>query len=429
MPLPVPEGYRPLDERSLPAYLAGVPEVAARLGGGPAEWQTSEVGDGNVNLVFLVHGPAGSLCVKQALPYVRMAGEGWPLTLERIFFEYTALVEHGRHVGRLVPSVYHYDPRLYLLAMECLTPHVILRRGMTAGLRYPRFAEDMSDYLARTLFFTSSLALPAAEKKRKMALFCGNIELCRIMEDVVFTEPYMVHERNRWTSPQLDGLAAEVRGDVPLKLAVQRWKLKYMTSAEALIHGDLHTGSVMVTPEETRVIDHEFACYGPMGFDLGVVIANLLINYFSQDGHAAPREPREAYQAWVLETLETLWSRFHDKFLALWEEHPDGEVYPATLFTSEADRAALAGERQAFLRGLLADALGFCGVKIFRRIFGVAHNIDLEWIADPDRRAACEVSCVRLARDLLVNPERYPSIADLLVAAREVREQGLVRTA
>ena len=46
-----------------------------------------------------------------------------------------------------------------------------------------------------------------------------------------------------------------------------------MGSPEALIHGDLHTGSIMVTESETRVIDPEFAFYGPMGFDVGAVSA------------------------------------------------------------------------------------------------------------------------------------------------------------
>ena len=37
-----------------------------------------------------------------------------------------------------------------------------------------------------------------------MALFCDNTELCRITEDLVFTDPWRVAEANRWTSPQLD---------------------------------------------------------------------------------------------------------------------------------------------------------------------------------------------------------------------------------
>jgi 5-methylthioribose kinase len=34
-------------------------------------WLGVQVGDGNLNLVFIVKGPSGSVVVKQALPYVR----------------------------------------------------------------------------------------------------------------------------------------------------------------------------------------------------------------------------------------------------------------------------------------------------------------------------------------------------------------------
>ena len=88
-----------------------------------------------------------------------------------------------------------------------------------------------------------------------MAVFCGNGELCKITEDLIFTEPYMVCDRNRWTTPQLDDIAREFREDTTLKLAVSRLKVKFMASAEALIHGDLHTGSVMLTETDTRIID------------------------------------------------------------------------------------------------------------------------------------------------------------------------------
>jgi 5-methylthioribose kinase len=420
VPLPVPEGYRTLDERTLPAYLAGVPAIAARLGGDASGWKAAEVGDGNVNLVFIVEGADSSVCVKQALPYVRMAGESWPLTLERAVFEYRALVEHRRHVGSLVPEVLHHDPRLYLTAVERLSPHVILRRGMIAGMRYPRLAADMADYLARSLFFTSSFGMPASEKKQLTALFCGNVELCRIMEDVFFTEPYLIHPRNQWTSPALDGLAAVVRNDAPLKIAASRLKLAFMTRAEALLHGDLHAGSIMVTPDDTRVIDQEFAFVGPMGFDIGTLLANLLVNYFSQEGHGTAANPRDEYQAWLLETTEALWSQFRDTFLALWDAQAGAEVFESALFADGPARAALAEERRSFLRGVFADALGFGGAEIFRRIFGVAHVIDLEQIEDPGRRARCETMCVRLARDLMVNTSRYREIADVTAAARRL---------
>ena len=77
--------------------------------------------------------------------------------------------------------------------------------------------------------------------------FAGNTALCKITEDLIFTDPYRVAELNRWTSPQLDGYAARWREDGELKVAVSRLKLKFLSSAEAMLHGDLHTGSVMLT--------------------------------------------------------------------------------------------------------------------------------------------------------------------------------------
>ncbi len=419
----VPEGYRPLDTDTLAPYLAEHPALAARLGGDPAAWRVDEVGDGNLNLVFLVRGPAGGLCVKQALPYVRLVGESWPLPLERAFYEHEALVEHGRHAPGLAPAVYRFDATLMLTVMELLEPHIIMRRGMIRGVRYPRAAGDMAEYMARTLFFTSDLGMGAAEKKARVALFCGNTALCGITEDLIFTEPYMVHDNNRWTAPQLDDIAAAFRADAPLKRAISRLKCRFMGSAEALIHGDLHTGSIMVTQEDTRVIDPEFAFYGPMGFDTGAFVGNLLLNYFSQDGHASESDDRSAYKAWVLETVEAFWRGFAQRYGALWAERT-GDAYPAALFAGADGAASLAQARDAAIADLLGDTLRFAGAKMIRRILGIAHNIDFEWIEDPDRRAACERPALLLGRELVANAAAYPAIEAVTRAAQALDARG-----
>jgi 5-methylthioribose kinase len=63
----------------------------------------------------------------------------------------------------------------------------------------------------------------------------------------VFTDPYIVKDINRWTSPQLDDTVTAIRNDVDLKIAISLLKEKFLQSTEALIHGDLHTGSIMVS--------------------------------------------------------------------------------------------------------------------------------------------------------------------------------------
>jgi 5-methylthioribose kinase len=417
------EGYAPQKPDTLAAYLSSIGRLRTILGGDPALWSIAEVGDGNLNLVFIVRGPQGGVAVKQALPYVRLVGEAWPLPLSRAHYEHMALSEQARLTGLLVPEILHYDETQALIVMELLEPHIIMRRGMIAGTYYPKFAGDISTFMANTLYFTSDLALTADRKKAMIAAFAGNTALCKITEDLIFTDPYRVAELNRWTSPQLDSYAARWREDGDLKVAVSRLKFKFLSSAEAMLHGDLHTGSVMLTPEDTRIIDPEFAFMGPMGFDVGAVIANFLLNYFSQDGHEKVPGEREAYRDWVLATLEQIWTSFREKFLALWRENPTGDAYPASLFGGTEGEKRLEAERQAFMERLWADTVGFAAAKMIRRILGLAHNIDLEWIEDKDVRATCEARALTMARDMMVNTGNYPSISAVTGAARRIRQE------
>ena len=59
-----------------------------------------------------------------------------------------------------------------------------------------------------------------------------------------------------------------------------------MTHAQALIHGDLHTGSIFIKEDSTKVIDAEFAFYGPIGYDVGNVIAKISFLHMSMASHS-----------------------------------------------------------------------------------------------------------------------------------------------
>jgi 5-methylthioribose kinase len=252
-----------------------------------------------------------------------------------------------------------------------------------------------------------------------MEIFCRNTELCKITEELVFTDPYRIAKLNRWTTPQLDDMALAFRQDGALKVAAQRLKLKFLTSAEALIHGDLHSGSIMATPEDTRVIDPEFAFYGPMGFDVGAVIGNLLLAFFSQEGHESSPGIRQEYRTWLLQTVEETWTRFEQRFLELWQEPASGDAYHASLFADPPSCEALATERRKYLQRLFHDSVGFAGVKMIRRIFGLAHVEDLEAIKDADLRARCERKALRLGRLLVLESESFCKITEVTAAARQ----------
>jgi 5-methylthioribose kinase len=450
----LPEGYKPLEVATLPAYLASVPKLAALLaldsdGGGADELVCDEIGDGNLNLVFIVRRRAGKnspspppttpadnsskpagwtpVIVKQALPWVRCIGESWPLPLSRAHFEHLALANENRLAEGLVPRVYHYDASMATIAMEFLdAPYIILRKGLLSGTRYPHLAEDIGAFLARTLYGTSAFALPHAEHRELLASFAGNTAMCALTHGVVFTDPYAGSEHNRHTEPELDDAAAGLASDTELKLAVARLKHRFATCAQAAIHGDLHTGSVMAAAGKAddgaaaaggrlraRVIDPEFGFAGPMGFDTGAFVGNLLLCYFAHAGAGHGTGHGEAgYPAWLLATARGTWSHFADGFAAQWAAEggaPAGDVPGRGMFAAAAsgsEGAAGSSESARACAAVLAeverDTLGFAGTLMIRRIVGVAHVEDLESIENQSIKARCELAAIAAARRLIL---------------------------
>ena len=50
--------------------------------------------------------------------------------------------------------------------------------------------------------------------------------MCRLTEQVIFTEPYMDASNNRWTSPHLDADTQALREDSDVKIEIASLKSK-----------------------------------------------------------------------------------------------------------------------------------------------------------------------------------------------------------
>jgi 5-methylthioribose kinase len=216
-------------------------------------------------------------------------------------------------------------------------------------------------------------------------------ELCKITEDVVLSEPYIEHEHNHWL-PELADLAVSFRADTRLRTEVAGLRYTFMTSAQALLHGDLHTGSVMVGEREgapvVRVFDPEFSFVGPIGYDLGLYWANVLVS------------EERARELGTLsdhgDQLRLSWEAFETEFRRLWPTRVD------TFF----DDAFL----DRFLSRVWTDSVGYAGTEIVRRIIGFAHLTDLTTLPDPvpaSRRA------LLLGRELIVCRAELSNLNDV----------------
>jgi 5-methylthioribose kinase len=230
---------------------------------------------------------------------------------------------------------------------------------------------------------------------------------------------------NRHTSPQLDGLVAELRADRDLKVEAQRLKHIFAANAETLLHGDLHSGSIMVTDTETRMIDPEFAFYGPMAFDVGMLLANFWMSFFSQRGQEQ-KGRRDAMRAYLLEVTTETWSVFRAEFSHLWRAERTGMLYQKSLFEDQGDRLGAEQALDHVLHQLWTDLLGFAGIEVHRRILGLAHNADFETIADEDLRASCEAKALRFGRHLAVNRRQIHSIDEVNNLAALIEQESSI---
>ncbi len=409
--------YHPLDSTTAVDYLRA---VDLPILDGDAPLRAREVGDGNLNQVFIVENERNasqSVVLKQALPYLRVAGDSWPLTRERMRFETQALQKHSDIAPGLVPTIFHADGDMSLVVMENLSDLEVMRRPLVARQRFPHFVDHISTFLARTLFFTSDLHLSGPEKKALQARFI-NLELCKIQEDFVFTNPFMPSEENQW-NPLLDDEVQAIRQDAALKIALAEMKARYMTSAQALIHSDLHTGSIMVNASETRVIDPEFAFMGPMAFDVGALLENLVLNYLSHFAHTPDAAERADYQNYLLDLVRTIWQQFAEKFDALWQAHNTGDLAPDAYWVFPGGDQAFAQFRQRYLADLLRDVAGFGGAKMLRRMMGIVSVWDISSIGDDAARAEVERRAIRIGRRWVLERGRVDGVEDLIGIVRE----------
>jgi len=426
VPTPSATGFVRMSQSDIAGFVSENPALRAKVGcvaglAGVEQLSIDEVGDGNINFVYIVRGPSGSIVVKQALPFVRCVGEAWPLSIDRIGFESRALIQQRLLCAEHVPEVFYFDAVRALLVMEFVPPpNIILRKTFIEGLRLSTFAAHVGLFTARTLLGSSALVLGGADFRLNVSEWSRNTNLCALSEQVIFSDPYHSAQYNHWTSPQLDAYVTGIQSDTVLKISVSALKATFLSKAQALLHGDLHTGSVMASEGSTYVIDPEFAFYGPMGFDVGAFLANLLLAYFSQPG----RHGNE-YANWMLEQIHSFHSIFTTEFLRLWDEAAvagKGELFiPGLLQGPEELKAA----QKVFMAQLWADTLGFAGAKIIRRIVGIAHVADLEEIKDPDIRSSCEKRALLLGQRLVLasqDPTGIVSIASIDVLISLAKE-------
>ena len=326
-----------------------------------------------------------------------------------------------------------------------------------SAVRFPDATRQLALYAATVLFRTSDFVLGSLEKKTLVARHT-NTEMCRISEELFFEDPFVAHPRNNYGSDDRMRAAVEAGIVVPflrirdgsddgcgdraneggesplpsnmaLHVAVARLRHTFLSSAEALLHGDLHTGSIFVREDSAssssslKVIDGEFGFFGPIGFDVGTVLGNLLLNFCAAKAQSLSSASKATQAAGSSTTKQSeilcqqsrqrlsdavqFWNVFANEFIRLAKcLSRDEEQRPAQTQISSSSSAATVAYVEWFIRDKVwRDAVGFCGTELIRRAVGLSHVADISTIADAATRILATEHAVRLGRFLIASAE------------------------
>lgn len=243
--------------------------------------------------VWRVDLPDGPVCVKRALPKLRVAAD-WRAPPERSQAEVAWLRLVAGIDPALVPKVMGEDRARHIFAMQFLAPQdcPLWKTQLAAGVVDPGFAAQVGSALARIHAATAGRADIAAQ--------FDNGDQFRALR----LEPYLLY-----TASNLPDLSPTI---IALADGVANARI-------SLMQGDISPKNILCGPHGPIFLDAETACYGDPAFDLAFCLNHLLLKCVWY-----PRY-RDAY-------LESF-ARLKDAYLnrADWENADDIEQRTAAL--------------------------------------------------------------------------------------------------
>ena len=349
-----------------------------------------EIGDGNINYIFKVENKIDgkSIILKQADKLLRSSGR--PLDLARSKIEANILRIENNLAPHFVPEIYFYDEIMCVLAMEDISEYKNLRTELVAGKIFPNFADNISEFLSRTLLLTTDLFMDKFEKKKNVKEFI-NPELCDISECLVFTEPYDNNKnRNIITTGNEEFVENMLYKNEDLHFAILKLREKFMNYSQSLIHGDLHSGSIFINEKGIKIIDPEFSFYGPMAYDIGNVIGNLYFPLYRAKFFMEDSKKKEEFINWLEKCILDIPILFSEKCKLLWEKYSNDKLLKNKKF------------RDYYIENIVKDSLAYAGTEIIRRTVGDAKVLELTSLENSEKKLQLEKELISKAVSMIM---------------------------
>ena len=228
-------------------------------------------GEGNMNVVMRVKTDQSSLILKQSKPYVqKYPSIPAPIVRLEVEHEFYHLVKSNSVLSTFLPDLIGFDPDNYILAIQDLGIAVDF------SFLYQKSSSFKRGNLFEAIQFLSNLHCnPFPEEIKNQ--FPKNLELRKLNYEHLFIYPYL--EKNGFDldtiQEGLQTIAKPYKQDASLKKQMKELGEVYLSQGEYLLHGDFYPGSWLLLNGSLKVIDPEFCFFGPVEYDVGVLIAHM----------------------------------------------------------------------------------------------------------------------------------------------------------
>jgi len=270
------ESQVPLTEEALPGFLVARGVVPP---GGQLEIETP--GEGNINWVRRARLASGeSWIVKQARPALERFPE-YRVSTDRIRIEarYYETVAPLDAEG-LCPAVRHFDDSQRVLVLEDLAPAERLDLALARG-------DDVRE-ACRALGRFLGAVHRGTRGDPSLAGRFANDEMRRLHGEHIFRLPYRPNDFP--LPPRVAFRAAGIRADRALVRRIDARYARYLEPRGALVHADVQPTNLLLAGTRPRLLDPEIAHIGDPAFDVGILLAHLLLHAIArgEEGAASP---------------------------------------------------------------------------------------------------------------------------------------------
>lgn len=346
-----------------------------------------EISSGNVNQVFKIIFNNDFSCIAKYAPPFAYRYQDIAIDNKRNAFEVEVLKRFSKKNKENYPEIYYFCESQHIMLMQDLSMCFDMREALIQGEIFNNFSHNMVHIFS---LYPKNIKRNQKAGNTDFLYSHGIPELQNITKDFVFCCPFSLKFQEGITclEKNMPWIKENIFNNIEVLNIKSELEILYNNKLETLLHGDLHTGSIMINQKSIYLIDPEFSKLGPISFDIGMLLGNLIISYLSANYHLRSKfYKKENFQNWLFDCIQSLLKNTIEK-----------------LSNNEFNK-----------RILLSEIAGYCGIEIIRRTIGAAKVKDFTSIIDNQIRHDIELNALKYAVWLIENFNKENIIEEFMI--------------